>query len=90
MKTINLSNEKPSVRDLIEMARTEGVLLFEDNGDNFLLTLANDFETEVELLRRSHKFLSFLNQRLQSTKTIPIEQVEAELLNEENSIPATA
>jgi hypothetical protein len=69
---------------------SEGVLLFEDNGDNFLLTLANDFETEVELLRRSHKFLSFLNQRLQSTKTIPLEQVEAELLNEENNMSATA
>jgi hypothetical protein len=72
------------------MARAEGVLLFEDNSDHFLLTPADDFETEVELLRRSHKFLAFLKQRLQSTKTIPIEQVEAELLNEEKNIPATA
>jgi len=82
MKTINLSKKKLSVKKLFEMARTETLLICEDNGDKFLLTLADEFATEVELLRRSHKFLAFLDERLKSTKTIPIEQVEAELLNE--------
>jgi len=81
MKIINLSNEKPSVQDLFKMAKAEAVLI-EDNGDRFLLTLANDFEAEVELLRHSHKFLVFLDERLKSSKTIPIEQIEAELSNE--------
>lgn len=82
MKTITLSNGTPSVQELFAMAKAEGTLICEDNGDKFLLTLADDFETEVELLRRSEKFLAFLDQRLKSTKTTPIEQVEAELLNE--------
>jgi len=63
------------------MARTESILICQDNGDKFLVALADDFETEVELLRRSDKFLVFLDERLKSTKTTPIEQVEAELLN---------
>ncbi len=81
MKTVNLSNGKPSVQELFDLARTEGVLICEDNGDKFLLSLADDFETEVELLRRSDKFLAFLEGRFNSTQTTPIEQVEAKLLS---------
>jgi len=82
MKTINLSNERPSIQKLFAMAKAEGALICEDNGDTFLLTLADEFESEVELLKRSHKFLAFLDERLKSNKTIPLEQVETELLNE--------
>lgn len=60
----------------------ESNLVYENKNRSFGLTASDDFETEVELLRRSDKFLAFLDQRLKSTKTIPLDQVEAELLKE--------
>ena len=82
MKTVDLSNTKLSINELFEMAKAEPVLINEGNGDRFLLTFTDDFDTEVELLRHNHEFLAFLKERLSSNKTIPLEQIEAELDSE--------
>ena len=59
MKTVNLTTNEFSIQELFEMARAEPVLITEGNGDRFLLTFTDDFDTEVELLRRNHEFLAF-------------------------------
>jgi hypothetical protein len=64
------------------MAKSEPVLINEGNGDQFLLTFTDDFASEVELLRNNHEFLAFLKERLKSNKTIPFEQIEAEVEQE--------
>jgi len=40
---------------------------------------ADEFATEVELLRRNHAFLAMLDEFKQDETTIPLEQVEKEL-----------
>ncbi len=79
MKTINLSSSLPSVAKLLEMARKDSVLVKTQNGDSFLITPADEFDTEVELLRRSHTFLTMLDKFKAEKETIPLDQVESKL-----------
>ena len=69
MKTIDLSARTLSLEQLTRMARRGAVLIRRGRGECFLVTRADDFETEVELLRRNHKFLAFLDQRFRNTRT---------------------
>jgi hypothetical protein len=46
------------------------------NGDFFFVSPADEFETEVERLRRNHTFLSMLDKFKLEKETILLEQVE--------------
>jgi hypothetical protein len=46
------------------------------------MSLADDFEKEVEVLRRSRAFQRFLDERSASSCRIPLEEVEAEIEQE--------
>jgi hypothetical protein len=48
----------------------------------FVLVEADDFDQEVETLRRSPAFQRFLDRRSRSTHRIPLEEVEAEIEQE--------
>ena len=61
MKTVDLTTEPLSVADLLRLARSEVVLVKTEEGDSFVISPADDFETEVQLLRRHHGFLSMLD-----------------------------
>jgi len=43
------------------------------------MTRADDFEQEVEALRRSQAFQRFLDERSASPRRIPLEEIEAEI-----------
>jgi hypothetical protein len=43
------------------------------------MTLADDFEQEVETLRQSQAFQRFLDERSASPRRIPLEEIEAEI-----------
>lgn len=77
MKTVDLSNSPVTVAALLKMARGESVLVRDKRGGKFLLSPADSFEAEVELLRRNHDFLSFLDRRFKSRKTVTLEELEA-------------
>jgi hypothetical protein len=79
MKTVDLAARKLSLDQLTRMARRGAVLIRGGHGECFLMTRADDFETEVELLRRNHKFLAFLDRRFNDAKTTALEEVEARL-----------
>jgi len=79
MKTIKLSAHSPSVADLLSMAREEGVLVTTEDGDSFFVSLADDFDTEVQLLRRNHTFLTMLDELKREEQTIPLEDAEKNL-----------
>jgi hypothetical protein len=78
MKTVDLTTESLSVTDLLRMARTEVVLVMTEEGDAFMISPADDFETEVQLLRRHHGFLSMLDE-FKKEETIPFEEAERRL-----------
>jgi hypothetical protein len=79
MKTIYLDEAKPDLDSVIDLARKEPLLLLAADGQEFLLSLADDFEKEVESLRRSQAFQRFLDERSASPRRIPLEEVESEI-----------
>ena len=79
MKTIELAMKTASVEELFTMARQENVLVTTEDGESFLISSADDFDTEVQLLRRNHKFLAMLDKLKRDRDTIPLEEAEKTL-----------
>lgn len=76
MKTIDLKAQSLSAEQLIAFAEKDPVRVRNAKGHEFLVSPADDFASEVELLRRNHEFLTFLDERLSSTKRKSLEDVE--------------
>lgn len=79
MKTVDLSSAPVSAAELLDMARRDSLLVKTDQGDSFLVSHADEFATEVELLRRNHAFLTMLDEFKEGKERIPLDQVEREL-----------
>ena len=79
MKTVDLSKNKLSLDEALSSARTESVLLKCPNGERFVITSADDFATEVELLRKSREFLDFLDAAKQDKTSVSLEEAERRL-----------
>ncbi len=82
MKMINLAQETADLEQLLNLARKEPVLLLTLEGEEFCLAEADDFDQEVEALRKSSVFQKFLDERSQDKRIISLEELEEEL-NEE-------
>lgn len=79
MKTIDLKAGPLSAEELTALAENDPVRVRNAQGHEFLLAPADDFASEVELLRRNHDFLAFLDERFRSTKRKPLCEVEQRL-----------
>ncbi|MCA9439956.1 MAG: hypothetical protein KC964_04055 [Candidatus Omnitrophica bacterium] len=80
MKTVDLANEEFSrVEDLLAQAVSESILVRNASGESFVISHADDLETEVELLRRNHDFLSLLDEMKADRSRISISDIEREL-----------
>ena len=82
MKTIDLEKNKMDLAEVIKIARREPVLLVIQDGKEFCIAEADDFEKEVEALRGSQAFQRFLDGRSASVRRIPLEDIEAEIEKE--------
>lgn len=78
MRAVNLETDKSELLQLLNFARIEPVLLL-ISGEEFILSRADDFDTEVENLRNSPSFQVFLNERMKCQVRFSIEDVEKEL-----------
>ena len=79
MKTIELGRQRIEMARILDFAETEPVLLLTEDGREFVLSQADDFETEVEALRNSQSFQEFLDERMKSRQRTPLEVVEKEI-----------
>lgn len=79
MKSINLENEKVDLAQLLHYAEKEPLLLLTEDGHEFILSEADDFDTEVKALRNSPSFQSFLDLRMSGHGRTSIEQIEKEV-----------
>ncbi len=79
MKTVDLAAENPSLTGLLALARQESVLLKGTSGERFLLSLADDFAGEVELLSKNHRFLALLDACKDEAATVSLDEVEKRL-----------
>ena len=79
MKTIDLSTTSMSLHELLDFARNESVVVKASDGTSFVLSMVDEFATEVELLRQHHTFLTLLDEYKQERKTISLDEVEERL-----------
>ena len=86
MRTIHLDTTKVDLDSVIDLARQEPVLLVAADGQEFFLSLADDFEKEVESLRRSQGFQRFLDERSACSRRYPLEDIEAEIEQEREGV----
>ena len=79
MRTIELAKNRVELLQIIESAQSEPVLLITDSGQEFILSLVDDFEAEVNTLRNSRNFQKFLDERMKCKVRFPIEEIEKEI-----------
>ena len=83
MKTIDLTQEQPSINDLLRLAAGDPVLIRSQDGQEFLLESADAFDREVAEFSRSEQFMSFLLTGLQEPGQTSLEAVERRLAQAE-------
>ena len=79
MKTVNLAEGDRSISELVEIAKSEPVLIHAADGTDFVFEEADEFEREVAALGASDKFMSFLQKRSQEGEEISASDVAKQL-----------
>lgn len=82
MKSVDLRNEKVDLSQLLHLAEEDAVLIVAQNGREFIVAEADDFDAEAEALRKSACFQSFLDRRMSEKSRVPIEGIEKEIQQE--------
>ena len=82
MKTVDVEKENPDLAAVISLAREGPVLLLTPDGKEFFVSEADDFDKEIELLRSSTAFQTFLDERSASKHRVPLEEIEREINQE--------
>ncbi len=75
MKTVNLSLERPTRLELLELASQENVILKTREGREFILAETDDFGAEAELVRQNDELMQLLAQRSREAETYSLSQV---------------
>lgn len=83
MRTLDLGRETVTVDDLLRWASVDTVLIRQQNGQEFILEEAHDFDREVAELAASERFMAFLEERAREPGSISLEELEASLEQEE-------
>jgi len=79
MRTIQVSEESPSLQDVLDIARDESVVLRLSDGEAFLLAEIDDFEQEVRGTGQNEELMRLLDKRSTQDQTFTIQQVREQL-----------
>jgi hypothetical protein len=79
MKTLDVSDELPSVTELPELARDENVIFRTSEGREFILAEIDDSDRELELIRQNDELMEFLRLRSSEDKTFTLSEVREKL-----------
>jgi hypothetical protein len=79
MKTIQVSPEMSAVKELLELAGEENILLRTPEGREFVLAEVDDFDREIELVRQNKELMEFLASRSQEKKRFSLQEVREKL-----------
>jgi hypothetical protein len=79
MITLDLRQQSVTVEELLHFASSDSVLIRTDDGQEFILESADEYDREVAMLGRSEKFMQFLAERSKEKATIAVEQLKQEL-----------
>ena len=79
MITLDLRKQQITVEELFRAADMDSVLIVTDNGHEYLLEPAGDFDREIAELGGSEKFMQFLSERRREHGRISLSDVDGEL-----------
>lgn len=80
MKTVNLATTPSNLEDLLDLAGKEAVLLKTAEGREFILTeVDDDFDREIESVRKNRELLEFLDHRSGEKEALSLQQVRERL-----------
>ena len=79
MKTVTIPRRAKGINALLEQARRRNLILRSADEHEFILAELDDFDREIELTRQNKELMALLDQRAKQTKTIPLDEVKAEL-----------
>jgi hypothetical protein len=85
MTTIDLTQEQPSIDELLRMAAGDPVRIRNQDGEEFILEAADAFDREVAELSRSERFMSFLAERANEPAKTSLEALERRLAQAEQA-----
>jgi hypothetical protein len=79
MKVIDLGHHDTTLDEVIGFAKEDLVVLRHPDGSVFALSQVDEFDVEVELLKKNPEFKAFLRQLSQEEATISLESLRQEL-----------
>jgi len=79
MITFDLRQQQMTLEELFRAARSESVLIVTDEGQEYILEAADEFDREVAELGTSQKFVDFLAERRKESGRIPLADIERRL-----------
>jgi hypothetical protein len=79
MKTLDLRQHTVTVEELLQIASSDSVLIRANDGQEFYLEPADEFDREVAILGQSEKFMQFLAERSKEPGAIPLERLQQDL-----------
>jgi hypothetical protein len=79
VKVIELTEQEPTLDEVVDLAKEELVVLRRPDGSLFAVAPVDDFDVEVELLKNNPEFMTFLKQLSQEKATISLQELRGEL-----------
>ena len=79
MRTLDISANVPSVKELLELASDDNVILRTPEGREFVIAEIDDFDRELELVRQNEELMEFLRLRSAEEKTFTLSEVREKL-----------
>ena len=80
MKTVFISKRERKIRELLDQAKRENIIVRSPDGSEFILAEIDDFSREIELARQNQKLMAFLEKRAGQTKVTPLEEFKNQLI----------
>jgi len=79
MKTLDLTKGGGSLREVLDLASEENLIVTTPDGRRYVVAEIDDFDSEVRLVREHRELMALLDQRSESADTIGLDQVKREL-----------
>ena len=79
MKVIELNQNHPTLDEVIGIAEQELVVLRRPDGSVFAVSVVDDFDLEVELLKRNPEFMKLMDRLSAEKGVISLENLRKEL-----------
>lgn len=79
MKIVELEKGKLTLDEVMALAKSEAVVLRNPDGKMFALAPVDDFDVEVELLKKNTEFMALLKELSREKATISLKSLREEL-----------